>query len=52
MMTEGRAAFRAFNEGTKETGREIDFIALRRALADNTPWTDELTASIMPGSKP
>jgi len=52
MMTEGRAGFRAFNEGTKETGREIDFIALRRALADNTPWTDELTASIMPGSKP
>jgi 6-oxo-cyclohex-1-ene-carbonyl-CoA hydrolase len=52
MMTEARAGFRAFNEGTKETGREIDFVALRRALADNTPWTDELTASIMPGRKP
>jgi 6-oxo-cyclohex-1-ene-carbonyl-CoA hydrolase len=49
MMTEARAGFRAFNEGSKETGREVDFIALRRALAANTPWTDELTASIMPG---
>jgi 6-oxo-cyclohex-1-ene-carbonyl-CoA hydrolase len=49
MMTEARAGFRAFNEGSKEIGREVDFIALRRALAANTPWTDELTASIMPG---
>ena len=48
MMTEARAGFRAFNEGSKETGREVDFIGLRRALAANTPWTDELTASIMP----
>ncbi len=51
MMTEARAGFRAFNEGTKETGREIDFIALRRALAANTPWTDDLTESIQPGAK-
>jgi 6-oxo-cyclohex-1-ene-carbonyl-CoA hydrolase len=50
MMTEARAGFRAFNEGSKETGREIDFIALRRALAANTPWSDELTASILPGA--
>ncbi len=50
MMTEARAGFRAFNEGTKDTGREIDFVALRRALADNTPWTDELTESIQPGA--
>jgi 6-oxocyclohex-1-ene-carbonyl-CoA hydrolase len=48
MMTEARAGFRAFNEGTRETGREIDFIGLRRALAANTPWSDELTESIMP----
>jgi 6-oxo-cyclohex-1-ene-carbonyl-CoA hydrolase len=48
MMTEGRAGFRAFNEGTRETGREIDFIALRRALAANTPWSDALTESVMP----
>ena len=50
MMTEARAGFRAFNEGTKETGREADFIALRRALADNAPWTDELTDRIQPGA--
>jgi len=48
MMTEARAGFRAFNEGTRETGREIDFIALRRALAANTPWSDDLTGSILP----
>ena len=50
MMTEARAGFRAFNEGTKETGREAEFIALRRALAANAPWTDELTESIQPGA--
>jgi 6-oxo-cyclohex-1-ene-carbonyl-CoA hydrolase len=51
MMTEARAGFRAFNEGTRETGREVDFVALRRALAANTPWSDELTQSIMPRAK-
>jgi 6-oxo-cyclohex-1-ene-carbonyl-CoA hydrolase len=50
MMTEARAGFRAFNEGTRETGREIDFIALRRALAANTPWSTDLTDSIQPGA--
>jgi len=50
MMTEARAGFRAFNEGTRETGREVDFIALRRALAANAPWTSELTDSIQPGA--
>jgi 6-oxo-cyclohex-1-ene-carbonyl-CoA hydrolase len=50
MMTEARAGFRAFNEGTRETGREIDFVALRRALAANERWTDELTEYLMPGS--
>jgi 6-oxocyclohex-1-ene-carbonyl-CoA hydrolase len=48
MMTEARAGFRAFNEGTRETGREADFIALRRALAENAPWSDELIESIQP----
>ncbi len=51
MMTEARAGFRAFNEGTKETGREVDFVALRRALAANAPWTDELTDSIQPKAR-
>jgi len=50
MMTEARAGFRAFNEGTKETGREVDFIQLRRALAANAKWDDELMDSIMPGT--
>ncbi len=48
MMTEARAGFRAFNEGTRQTGREVDFVALRRALAANTRWSDSLTASILP----
>jgi len=51
MMTEARAGFRAFNEGTKETGREVDFVTLRRALAANTPWSDELINSIQPKAR-
>lgn len=51
MMTEARAGFRAFNEGTRETGREIDFVELRQALAKGTPWTKEVTESLMPGNK-
>jgi len=51
MMTEARAGFRAFNEGNKETGREIDFVALRQALAKGAPWTPELTESLMPRAK-
>src|SRR6516165_7546835 len=51
MMTEARAGFRAFNEGTRETGREIDFVALRQALAANAPWSDELTESIQPRAR-
>ena len=47
MMTEARAGFKAFNEGPKGR-REVDFIALRRALAAATPWSDELVARIMP----
>jgi 6-oxo-cyclohex-1-ene-carbonyl-CoA hydrolase len=49
MMTEARAGFTAFHYGTRETGREVDFIALRHALAANRKWDDELTASIQPG---
>jgi 6-oxo-cyclohex-1-ene-carbonyl-CoA hydrolase len=51
MMTEARAGFRAFNEGTRETGREIDFVELRQALAKGTPWTKEVTESLMPVNK-
>ncbi len=51
MMTEAQTGFRAFNEGTRETGREIDFVALRQALAKGTPWTPELIESLMPKTK-
>jgi 6-oxocyclohex-1-ene-carbonyl-CoA hydrolase len=50
MMTEGRAGFRAFNEGTKDD-REVDFIALRRAIAQGEGWSDALTERIQPGKK-
>jgi 6-oxo-cyclohex-1-ene-carbonyl-CoA hydrolase len=50
MMTEGRAGFRAFHEGTKED-REVDFIALRQAIARGEGWSDELTERIQPGRK-
>jgi len=51
MMTEGMAGFRAFNEGTKETGREVDFVKLRQLLAQDTAWTPALIEQIMPRKK-
>ena len=50
MMGEARAGFRAFNEGTKES-REIDFVALRQAVARGQGWTPELTESLMPAQR-
>jgi len=47
MMTEGRAGFRAFNEGPKGR-REVDFIKLRQLLAQGHPWDDELLRAISP----
>ena len=46
MMTEGRAGFRAFNEGSREC-REPDFILLRRRLAEGAKWGDDLTEEIL-----
>ena len=46
MMTEGRAGFRAFHEGSKEC-REVDFLLLRRRLAEGEPWCDELTEEVL-----
>ncbi len=51
MMTEGRAGFRAFNEGPKDR-REIDFIKLRQLLAEGHPWDDELLRAISPQFQP
>ena len=44
------AGFRAFNEGTKES-REVDFIAMRQALACGQGWDDAFTDSLMPGRR-
>ncbi len=51
MMNEARTGFRAFNEGNKEIGREIDFVKLRQGLAKGVPWTEELIESLMPGQE-
>jgi 6-oxo-cyclohex-1-ene-carbonyl-CoA hydrolase len=47
MMTEGRAGFRAFNEGTHDR-REVDFVELRRRLAQGATWDEELIREIHP----
>jgi len=46
MMTEGRAGFRAFHEGTKEC-READFLLLRRRLAEGRTWDAALVEEIL-----
>ena len=46
MMTEGRAGFRAFHEGSKAC-READFLLLRRRLAEGEPWSDRLLEEIL-----
>ena len=50
-LLRGKAGFRAFNEGNKEVGREVDFVALRQALASGAQWTGKFTNSLMPGAK-
>jgi 6-oxo-cyclohex-1-ene-carbonyl-CoA hydrolase len=50
MMTEAHAGFRAFNEPAGQD-REIDFIALRQALARGEPWTPELIESLLPATR-
>jgi 6-oxo-cyclohex-1-ene-carbonyl-CoA hydrolase len=46
MMTEGRAGFRAFHEGSKAC-READFLLLRRRLAEGATWSDALLDEIL-----
>jgi 6-oxo-cyclohex-1-ene-carbonyl-CoA hydrolase len=48
MLTEAKAGFRAFHEGTRETGREVDFVLLRQRLAEGAEWGDELIREISP----
>ena len=46
-MTEGKAGFRAFNDGPKDK-READFIKLRQLLAEGHEWNDDLIRAISP----
>jgi 6-oxo-cyclohex-1-ene-carbonyl-CoA hydrolase len=46
MMTEARAGFRAFHEGSKEC-READFLRLRRRLAEGALWSDALCDEVL-----
>jgi len=50
MLTEGKAGFRAFNEGVKGN-REVNFIKLRQMLARGERWNDELVEAVMPPRK-
>lgn len=47
MMTEGRAGFKAFNDGPRDN-REVDFIKLRLLLAEGKPWDEEMQKAISP----
>jgi 6-oxo-cyclohex-1-ene-carbonyl-CoA hydrolase len=47
MMTEGRAGFRAFHFGPKDH-REVDFLLLRRRIAEGRMWDDALVEEIQP----
>jgi 6-oxocyclohex-1-ene-carbonyl-CoA hydrolase len=51
MMTEAKTGFRAFNEGDRENGREVDFATMRRELAEGAQWTDDYIDSLMPGAR-
>jgi 6-oxo-cyclohex-1-ene-carbonyl-CoA hydrolase len=46
MMTEARAGFRAFNEGSRAC-REPDFLLLRRRLAEGATWGPELIEEVL-----
>ncbi len=50
MMTEARAGFRAFNEGNRDVGREVDFVSVRQAVANGATWSEDFTDSLMPGA--
>jgi 6-oxo-cyclohex-1-ene-carbonyl-CoA hydrolase len=46
MMTEGRAGFRAFHEGSRAC-REPDFLLLRQRLAEGAAWGEALTDEVL-----
>ncbi len=47
MMSEGKAGFRAFNDGPKDN-REANFIKLRQLLAEGHEWNEDLHKIISP----
>ncbi len=47
MVTEAKAGFRAFHHGARGE-REVDFIRLRRLLAEGREWNDELIREVSP----
>ena len=47
MMTEANAGFRAFHYGTKQQ-REVDFVLLRRRLAQGARWNEDLIREVAP----
>ncbi|MBI1996173.1 MAG: hypothetical protein HYS66_06875 [Deltaproteobacteria bacterium] len=47
MMTEANAGFRAFHYGSKQQ-REVDFVLLRRRLAEGASWGEELIREVAP----
>lgn len=49
MMTEANAGFRAFNEGDRDD-REVDFVALRRKLAEGERWGEPLIRAVGPAA--
>jgi len=48
MMTEAKAGFQAFHRGSRDVGRVVDFIELRRRLAAGESWGDDLIRAISP----
>lgn len=50
MLTEGRAGFRAFNNGSRGT-REVNFVELRRRLARGETWDEEMFREIAPSAE-
>ncbi len=51
MMTEANAGFRAFNDGPRAE-REVDFLDVRRRLAEGERWNEDFIRSTSPHIKP
>jgi 6-oxo-cyclohex-1-ene-carbonyl-CoA hydrolase len=47
MLSEAKAGFRAFNEGTSKETREVDFLKLRALLAAGAAWDNGLVDQVL-----